>query len=168
VKVRRVATLRRRLSSRTTLSYKCILPVYWTGLFALGTAGAFGGFFRDRAGNPCPLGVCFALLVITVVGAAFLFRMGLPLKAVWLEDDDLWVSNYLRTERIPLREVTDIQQWKWPSPLSVTVRFAREIGFGRSIHFVPLLSWWGPSPAIADLREAVAKARHQEKLAGSG
>jgi protein-S-isoprenylcysteine O-methyltransferase Ste14 len=83
-----------RLSSRATLYYKCILPFLFVGGLGAGTAGMFAGVFRDEKGNPPPQAMCWGFLGATVAGAAFLYWGCIRLKAVWLENNHLWVSNY--------------------------------------------------------------------------
>src|SRR5262249_46804565 len=128
--------MRRRLSSRLTLFYKCF-PVFWTAGWAVGTYCAFAGEFRDDKGDPAPLWGCCVLLVVTVVSSIGFFRIHGRLKSVWLEDGWLCVSNYLLTDRVSLTEIQEVC-WHWDSkPGLITVRFIRNCLFGREIQYLP-------------------------------
>jgi hypothetical protein len=154
----------RRPSSRATFWYKCVFPALWISGFTAGTVGLFAGGFRDEKSAPPPPGVCWAFLGATVVGTAFLYWTCIRLKAVWLEDGWLCLSNYLRTKRVSLSDIEEVREWRWINIHPVTVRFARDTGLGRSIDFMPPLRRLNrrPHPVADELGAMAAAAREQE------
>jgi hypothetical protein len=157
------ASDRRQLSSHATFFYKRIFPAVWISGFVAGTAACFAGVLRDQNGNPPSMDVCWAFLAATVAGAIFLYWRYVRLKAVWLENGHLCVSNYVRTERVSLVDVAEVEERRWSSHHPIVVRFVHETCFGTAIEFIPKTRWvvWGPHPIAEELRAAVVAAgRH--------
>jgi len=154
---------RRQLSSHLTFFYKFIFPAIWISGFVAGTAACFAGGFRDQNGNPLPMDVCWGFLGATVAGAIFLYWTCVRLKVVWLENGHLCVSNYLRTEQIPLVDVAEVEERRWSSNHPIIVRFVHETCFGTAVVFIPRPRWvvLRPHPIAEELRAAVVAAgRH--------
>ena len=152
--------MHRRMSSRATIYYKIILPVFWIGGFAVATVAIFASNLQNQNANPAPIWLGGLFLGMTVVGAIALCWVCVPLKVVWLEDGQLCVSNYLRTEHIPLADIDDIQEWAVINIHPVIVRFGRNTGQPRTIQFIPPQHWLnrGTYPIVEELREAVSAA----------
>jgi hypothetical protein len=143
-----------RLSSYATFSYKFVFPCAWIAIFGSGTLmGLFAPDSGDFAGRGTML---FAL----VVGSLLLWWVCARLKRVRLRGETLLVSNYIREIEVPLSEVTGVKQpLYWTSNLRpVTVEFASETRFGRSIVFMPPISFnlFVESPVARRLRELTA------------
>jgi hypothetical protein len=157
------ASDRRQLSSRKTFFYKCIFPAIWISGFVATTAGIFAGVFRDQNGNPVSMDMGWAFLAATVAGAIFLYWTCVRLKVVWLQNGLLCVSNYLRTEQIPLVDIAEVEERRWSSNHPIIVRFVHETYFGTAIVFIPQPRWvvLRPHPIAEELRAAVVAAgRH--------
>ena len=157
--------VRRAISSALTFIYKVIFPPVWIGGFALATIFLFAGGgtgFRDTAGNPLPPQMKWYFLLGTVAGGALLYRFCVRLKRVELDDAALYVSNYAREIRVPLRDIEDVTENRWINIHPVTVHFFRETEFGTSIVFMPEVRWFAffsSHPIVAELREAARRAR---------
>ena len=142
-----------RLSSRLTFWLKFLFPLIWIGGFATGTISLF-------VLNVGPERWLF--LVATVIGATFLLCVCAPLKVVWMGDGVLRVSNYFRSELIPLADVESVHDSSWLSIRRITLQFTRTTSFGHSILFMPAESWFGlggTHPIAIRLRNEVAIAR---------
>ena len=149
-----------RLSARQTFYCKVILPVFWLGLFAAMTTVMFVA--PERLRPPPPTWMKWQLAAFTLLGAAAFGRFLLPLKRVRMDDEALWVSNYLREVRVPLADVRDVTASAWVSGRPVTVHLWRDCAFGARIVFLPVLHawrWWGEHPVVDELRAAVARAQ---------
>lgn len=157
--------MRRTISSALTFIYKVIFPPIWIGGFALATIFLFAGNtngFRDGAGNPLPPQMKWYFLFITMVGGALLYRLCGRLKRVELDNAALYVSNFAREIRVPLRDIEDVTENRWVNIHPVTVHFFRETEFGASIVFMPEVRWFAfftSHPIVAELREAARRAR---------
>jgi hypothetical protein len=146
-----------QLSGRQTFYFKFILPIVWFGLFGFGTAMMFVS--PDRFRPPPPTWVKWQFVAFTLVGAAAYARFSLPLKRVRMDDQALYVSNYLREIRVPFADVQEVTQRGWLNARWVTVMLWRESQLGRRIVFLPETSWrwWGANPKVEELRAAVRR-----------
>ncbi len=157
--------MRRTISSALTFAYKVIFPPLWIGGFALATIFLFAGSgngFRDSAGNPLPPQMKWYFLLITVVGGSLIYRLLGRLKRVEVDDAALYVSNFAREIRVPLRDIEDVTENRWINIHPVTVHFFRETEFGASIVFMPEVRWFAffsSHPIVAELREAARRTR---------
>jgi len=148
-----------QLSARQTFYCKFILPIVWLGVVASGTAMMF--LAPERFRPPPPTLVKCQFVVLTLVGTASFARFSLPLKRVRMDEQALYVSNYLREVRVPLADVQEVTQGGWLSTRPVTVLLWRDSEFGRRIMFLPETSWrwWGANPKIEELRAAVRRVQ---------
>jgi hypothetical protein len=146
-----------QLSARQTFYCKFILPVFWLGTFASGTVMMFVA--PQLFHPPPPTWMRWQFVMFTLAGTAAFARFSLPLKRVRMDDQGLYVSNYLREIRVPLTDVQEVTQSGWLSTRPVTVLLWRESEFGRRIMFLPETSWrwWGVNPKVEELRAAVRR-----------
>lgn len=152
----------RTLSSGVTFWMKVVFPLLWIGGFTVGTIASFLEMFRDRVGEPPPPAIGLILLLVTILGAAFLYWWCMRLKRVRLDEEALYVSNYLREIRVPLHQVEDVSENRWINLHPVFIEFRGETGFGPRIVFMPKIRWFSffrSHPAVAEIGEAVARAR---------
>jgi hypothetical protein len=110
----------------------------------------------------------FVVSIVVVCAVLFLFTavQCLGLKRVTLTGDALHVSNYLREVVVPLRDVTHVGPSRFGMK-TIVVRLAHETDFGRSIIFLPKLTFGGlfwSSPIVDRLRDAVAAAKKTSAL----
>lgn len=155
--------MRRQLSSKSTFWIKCIFPPFWICGFAATTVGLFTGVFHDANGNPPPPQEGWIFLAATVLGSVILYVLCMRLKAVWLEDGMLCVSNFLHSQRIPLAEIESVRNLWGIHPESIVIRFAQRTRFGKSIRFMPAWRWfkWGGHPLTNELQAAVELVRRR-------
>lgn len=86
------------------------------------------------------------------------------LKRVALAPDALFVSNFRREVRVPLRDVERVRQSLLETGL-VIIDLARAGDFGRRIHFIAKrgATWrYSQHPIVDHLRDAVADAKKAE------
>jgi len=156
--------MRRTISSAQTFFLKVVFPVFWVGAFVGTTVLMLAGFpgFRDSAGQPASAGTKWAMSLASVIGTAAIYWFCVRLKRVELDHNALYVSNFLKEVAVPLRDVEGISENRWVNTHPVTVRFRRDTGFGTSIVFMPTVRFFAlgaPHPIVAELREAVRRAR---------
>ena len=92
------------LSSKLTFFYKFIMPIIFVGPFALLTTAMFVAPDFVAAGRDLA-DTRWVLLGWTVFMALPLYWACMRLKRVALEDHQFVISNYLRTVRVPYRDV---------------------------------------------------------------
>ena len=98
----------------------------------------------------------------TVVGGLCWYWWGIRLKRVEVDDQWLYVSNYLRDIQVELRDIEEVSENRWVNIRPITVRFRRDTGFGPRIVFMPPARWWGfwqPHPVVRELEDAAQRAR---------
>ena len=92
---------------------------------------------------------------------AFIYYFAVRLKRVRIDEQALYISNYLTEVRIPLRDVAEISENRWINIHPVTIEFQRETPFGERIVFMPKVRWfafWSSHPIVAELRQAVGQS----------
>ena len=78
-------------------------------------------------------------LIATILGGIFLWWCCMRLKKVYIEKDELVISNYFKTIRVPLKEVQDVKENRFISPRHAWIYFKTESEFGDKIMFMPPL-----------------------------
>jgi hypothetical protein len=154
--------MRRDLSSAQTFLVKFVFPSLWLTGFILATVLLFRGNIADARGYPFPAEVKWLFLGGTVLGALFLYWGCMRLKRVQIDDQWLYVSNYVREIRVPLRDIEEVSENRWINIRPVTVRFRRETEMGSAVIFMPKRVWWGfwrPHPVLQEIDDAIRRVR---------
>jgi hypothetical protein len=163
--------VRRKLSSELTFFMKVIFPTVWIGGIA-GTTVMMVCVALDggdgKGGVPAWMACltpCFLAVAMVIA-----YRTVIRLKAVAMDDEALYVSNFLTEARIPLSEIQVVEQEvQWMQQLNfygfnmhpVTVTIVRPCVFGTSIPFLAGVSFSRNLAAekVEQIRQAVAAAR---------
>lgn len=95
----------------------------------------------------------FAYVGLALVIAALSFFTSRRLKIVWLDNEVIYISNYVRMIAIPASEVARVSQSKIPGTPYITVHFKDSTIFGRSITFDPDEQGFAPTRTCRKLRE---------------
>jgi len=151
--------MRRTLSSRATILFNYVLPTLVIGGLSYWLLMCWLGKITGHDGRPLSAGKLWvftlmgALVVGWLVGSLADFKRGF--KRVEVDDDALYVSNYITEVRIPLSEVTAVREHSGSKSLTtVSIGLRSRSAFGKSIEFVPRLRWnWsGTDPAVRELK----------------
>jgi len=148
--------MKRRLSSLQTALVKFIYPALWI-LFGLGPLMSFFG-----ADTPLK----WIFLVVWVGGFAFSYWSCVRLKKVSIDDDFLYVSNFIKEISIPLSEIYDVTENVWFSIHPVTIHLRSQSEFGDKIVFMPttrLFPFFSSHPVVSELKDL---ARSKNMAAG--
>jgi hypothetical protein len=153
--------MRRQISSAQTFLMKFVLPAFWIPTFGAVAWGLllFPTSWHSKSGGPTPAFMGPLFTVTWLVGSAFIYWSCVRLKRVEMDDDSLYISNYLRQERVPLQDVASLSENRWMNIRPITVRFTRPTAFGSSIVFMPpaqLFRRTVPHPVIAEIEGARA------------
>jgi hypothetical protein len=144
----------RTISSGQTILMKFIFPVAWIGLFGLGTMVLWLAPPHARGGAPPPE-MKWEFLVAWIVGAAFVLWASGGLKKVRLDDETIYISNYVREIGVPLGLIEEVRENRWINIRPVTIQFRHSTEFGDKITFMPKtrVFWpWTPNPIVAELQ----------------
>lgn len=125
--------LRRRLSSLQTVLMKVVFPAIWIPLWGSGTLMMFFGVLEGGGGTALK----WVFLFVWVAGSAFIYWSCIRLKEVSVDDNFLYVSNYLKEVSIPLSEIYDVTENKWLNIHPVTIHLKSPSEFGDKIIFMP-------------------------------
>jgi hypothetical protein len=155
--------MRRTLSSARTFLTKFVIPTIWLAGFAATTMLLFRtrGFTGPDGLLPPPE-MKWLFLGGAVLGGWFLYWYGVRLKRVEIDEQWLYVSNFLREIRIPLSDIEEITENRWVSTRPITVEFRHETEFGSRIVFMPRPRWWRlwrAHPVVGELEAATRRAR---------
>ena len=159
------ALTRRRISSSLTFVQKFVIPVAMLGLGA--QAFMFPIENARAPEHPLTWGQLgwFIALALVFFGVRFL-RFNFPLKAVEIDGEALYVSNYLHQIRIPLGDIERISAGGWFRRGTVTIHLRTDTDFGYRIIFWPTIRrsslriarLFGVShPIVAELRDAISR-----------
>jgi hypothetical protein len=155
--------MRRTLSSAQTFLMKFVLPTVWLGGFGAATVLLFTtGSVTDLDGFPLSSEVRWLFLGVAVLGGLSLYWWCMRLKWVAVDEQWLYVSNYVREIRVPLRDIEDVSENRWVNIRPVTVWLRRETEFGTQIIFMPKTRWWGfwrAHPVVDELEQAAGRVR---------
>jgi len=94
-------------------------------------------------------------------GTAFIYWSCMRLKAVSVDDNYLYVSNYMREISIPLSEVSDVTENVWLNIHPVTIHLKSPSEFGDKIVFMPTVrffAFFSSHPVVSELKR-LARSR---------
>ena len=155
--------MRQVLSSKQTFVMKYLFPGFWLAGFTAATISLFSDVSTGAPTQaPPPPEMKWLFLAVTVLGGAFLYWTCMRLKRVEMDHDVLYVSNYRREVRVPLRDIAEVSENRWINIRPVTIEFRRDTDFGHRVVFIPqqrLWAFWRPHPVVAELQGAVRRAR---------
>lgn len=79
------------------------------------------------------------------------------LKKVYIEKDELVISNYFKTIRLPLKEMQDVKENRFISPRHAWIYLKNESSFGNKIMFMPPLRFllFFAHPTVEELQKMI-------------
>jgi len=143
--------MKRRLSSLQTFLMKFIFPVFWISIWGTGTLMMFLTGVDDPKAPPKWL-----FLILWIVITPFLYWTCMRLKEVSVDDNFLYVSNYLKEIAIPLSEIQDVTENVWVNLHPVTIHLRSSSEFGDKIVFMPtarVFAFFSSHPVVKELKE---------------
>src|SRR5215216_5278543 len=124
--------MKRRISSLATFLMKVIFPALWITGFGLGTLAMFLGEYKGGVESPK-----WAFLFAWIAGSVFIYWGCIRLKVVSIDDDYLYISNYIKEMRVPLSDIYDVTENRWVNIHPVTIHLKSPSAFGANIVFMP-------------------------------
>jgi hypothetical protein len=90
-------------------------------------------------------------------------------KRVALDDEAIYVSDFLQRAKLPLREILSVRENRWIKAHTITIEFAGATPWGHHVKFMPKIRLLVPRlishPVVADIRERVSWAKLNERVA---
>lgn len=140
--------MKREISSSGTFYYKIILPV----ILLICTAALPTAVYFDGANghSSAAVSLFLYLLACTVIFCLIAKKF----KKVSLDDNFLYVSNYLKEITIPLSNIADVTEIKWLRGHPVTIHLNPASEFGKKITFLSKFRFSFKShPVVTELKE---------------
>ena len=146
----------RTLSSAWTFWAKFVFPAVWITGFGTGTIQLWLGGHDNNNAMPPPE-MKFMFLAGWLLGSVFMLWASAGLKRVRIDDQRLYVSNYVKEISIPFGAIVDVQQNRWLNSRPVTIYFRETTELGDTAKFMP--KWriralfWRVDPVVNELKE---------------
>ena len=141
--------MKRRLSSFQTILVKIVMPVVWLPLLGFLDVTTFA----VKGANEAPEWILLGMLVAS---SALVYWYGIRLKVVSVDDNFLYVSNYLKEISIPLSDIYDVTENFWINNHPVTIHLKSPSEFGDKIVFMPttrFFAMFSSHPVVNELKE---------------
>lgn len=147
--------MKKRLSTPLTFFFKFVFSTIW--FFACRVL-LFGDGF-GKTFDP-------TIIILLVVLPFFVFWEYSRIKKVEMDMDYLYVSNYIRREKIPLDNVGSITDNIWLQSHPVTINLKESCSFGRKVVFMPrmMFLFFQHHPIVNELKNMVATKEFKKNL----
>lgn len=143
--------MKRVISSGGTFYYKIILPV----ILLICTIALPTAVYFDGSGNH--LSVAFFFFLYLLVCTVIFLLIAKKFKKVSIDDNFLYISNYLKEITIPLSNIADVTETKWLRGHPVTIHLNPASEFGNKITFLSKFRFSFKShPIVEELKELVS------------
>jgi hypothetical protein len=130
---------------------KIFFPFIFFPLWSFGVLMMFTNGHESADPNPK-----WIFLLAWVVIAFSIYWSCIRLKEVSVDDNFLYVSNYLKEIPIPLSEVYDVTENVWVNTHPVTIHLKSPSEFGDKIVFMPktrAFAFFSSHPVVKELKE---------------
>jgi hypothetical protein len=148
----------RQISSRLTFFYKFILP----GIFALSIINIGIQYLTGWSLGPFP-GITGIIILwpVSLMILSILFLS--PLKKIYVDERNLYVSDYRTDATIPVTNIERISETFLSEPRRVTIHFKEPTIFGEKVVFIAayrfvLFPMLRSHPIVSELREMVSSS----------
>lgn len=135
---------------------KVVFPVLWIPLFGMAPLMMFVGAAKGQEMPPK-----WPFLFFWIIGAVLIYWECVRLKEVSVDEEYLYVSNYLKEIAIPLSEILDVTENRWVNLHPVTIHLKSSSEFGDKIVFMPttrFFSFFSSHPIVSELKN-LARSR---------
>lgn len=148
---------KKTISSDLTFFYKFIFTIAWIGGFGYGTFGSLLSQHDD------------SILVVWLLGSLFLYWGCARLKYIAIDKNNIYISNFIRTIKVPLHEIDKISENAFINIHPVWISFKTTTRFGRKIMFMPKFIFrvlpFCSHPVVKELCELAKDADNRVNMA---
>lgn len=146
------------ISTRMTFVQKVLSPFFFPVVAAvLWWTGYWQGMYEF-------LGI-FVIVGLIAPIVWYVFAVW-PVKTVRIDDDNLYVSNFLREIKIPIADIESVSDLIFSEPRRVSIKLARPSEFGSTIVFLAKFRWYtgidarfDAHPIVDELNRLAAQKR---------
>ena len=124
----------KRISTSMTLFLRLFIPVFWIVFFGALTIGLLVTSQLPVALDNLYFKV--GIVVFYMAGLVFLYFTFLQLKRVEIDEDFVYVTDYIKTYRYPFHNIASIHELNLFIFQLCTIKFKEKGSFGRKIHFL--------------------------------
>ena len=144
--------MRRTISSTlVTFVFKFVFSIVWIGGFGFGTIMLFLSGQDQK----------WTFLIAWIIGSFFIYNFCIKLKFVEIDDNYLYISNYVTKIKVHLSEVAEIRENVFVNLHPIFIRFKNDTLFGDQVMFAPKgLYVFRRHPIVQELRDMVQKGRN--------
>ncbi len=149
--------MKRRLSSGLTFIVKAVHPAITISVMIFLSIAIF--VVPDKRGILLVMQWIFPIILILIV--LQLYRICIPLKRISMDQEALYVSNYIKQIRVSLRDVKSVHEKRLFNIHHIEIEFRHDTEFGKHVVFMPNMRWFdsrSPHPEVAEIQAAVARA----------
>ena len=149
-----------RISSRSTIFYKRVVPILWFGSGALiATYAIYAGIEQSKIGKFIPTFIVLAGMLVVGYGVMRTLTLGL-VDEVWDCGDSIVIRDKEVQVTIALCDCLNVSYSMWRNPPHVTLLLRHETALGTKIDFLPTCPslYSSMSPLIKDLIVRIDKA----------
>jgi hypothetical protein len=125
-----------RVSSNLTLALVIFLPFFWTAFF-LGLTIALWAYPFDYYGSLPGPALRVGAVFFVLSGWLALYFTVLRLKRVEVDEQFMYVTNYLKHVRYPHHQVEGLKQLHWGLFRTIHIRLKTRGSFGKTLIFLP-------------------------------
>lgn len=134
-----------------TFFLKYVFSILWLGGFGIGTIAVIS--IQGIEGLPFLIGL--------IIGFVMIYYGLLRAKAVHIDDDFLYVSNFIKKTCIPLNNVKGVNENVLFSPRPIFVEFKNETEFGNKIMFLgytKMFLFFSTHPSVIEIKKRIKNA----------
>ncbi|KAA3624672.1 MAG: hypothetical protein DWQ02_22800 [Bacteroidetes bacterium] len=130
-----------RVSTNATLFYRLFLPIFWIVFFGAFTLSVFitnRELYGEIPGNYMRLGSA----IFYITGLVVLYFTLMRLKRVEMDDQYVFVTNYIKHYRYPWHNIESIQEQNFLFLKLVTLTLKTPGSFGKKVVFAASHQLW--------------------------
>lgn len=152
----------RRLSSRSTVFCRLVLPIAWIAGFGAAVLAPWVLALVAAPGHAIDWRFDGLFLVLWAIGSGFLLWFARPLRDVWIRGDQLHVKGLRGVVTIPLDAIERVEESRHLRPKLLHVFPEDRPGLPERVSFIPVLRRFvpiGPHPVMRELHDAANRTR---------
>lgn len=83
------------------------------------------------------------------------------LKAIWIDEENLYISNYFKEIVVPFNQITSIQETNFGNRKAIRINFRSKSEFSDKVKFLPKfhLAFFKTHPIIDELNKIIRNNR---------
>ncbi|MGB3466337.1 MAG: hypothetical protein WBA74_13750 [Cyclobacteriaceae bacterium] len=118
-----------KISTEYTFFFKFILPISYICIL-----GGFSALLITQGETRAFI----ATILFNIGGSYLLYRVFGQLKSVSIDKEFFYISNYIKTAKVPIADMVEVEDRSWPGSYKpISIYFRHNYYFGNRITFLP-------------------------------